>query len=63
MSEVGTGERRAQQAVQFLVEHRGGAGQERYFAEPALVVVPAVTEEAVEAAVAQLAQRRFADIV
>jgi hypothetical protein len=44
-------------------EVEDAAARQCYFAEPALVVVPAVTEEAVEAAVAQLAQRRFADIV
>lgn len=34
-----------------------------YFAEPAVAVVPTVTREAIEAAVALMAQRDFADVV
>jgi hypothetical protein len=49
--------------VRLAQEVEDAVARQGYFAEPAVVVVPVVTEEAVEAAVAQLAQRRFADIV
>jgi hypothetical protein len=47
---------RLAQEVQSAVTRSG------YFAESAVVVLPAVTKEAIEAVVAQMAQRRFADI-
>ncbi|MEU4220638.1 hypothetical protein [Actinoplanes sp. NPDC026623] len=43
-------------------EVQSAVAQPGYFAESAVVVLPAVTREAIEAVVAQLAQRRFADI-
>ena len=43
-------------------EVQSAAARSGYFAESAVVVLPAVTKEAIEAAIAQMAQRRFADI-
>lgn len=47
---------RLAQEVQSAVTRSG------YFAESAVVVLPAVTKEAIEAVIAQMAQRDFADI-
>ncbi|GAA2909249.1 hypothetical protein Acy02nite_88740 [Actinoplanes cyaneus] len=43
-------------------EVQSAATRSGYFAESAVVVLPAVTKEAIEAAIAQMAQRHFADI-
>jgi hypothetical protein len=48
--------------VRLAQEVEAAVARQGYFAESAVIVVPAVTEEAVEAAVARLAQRRFVDI-
>ena len=43
-------------------EIQSAATRSGYFAESAVVVLPAVTKEAIEAVVAHMARRRFADI-
>jgi hypothetical protein len=49
--------------VRLAQEVQSAVNRSGYFAEPAVIVVPAVTKEAIEAVAARIAEKGFREIV